>query len=66
MSNVSPDNVLVSSAQGAPLGAVWDSEDVLGGGRVAILMDVNWAQDGYRDATTPLIVQNIATFLAAR
>lgn len=35
-------NVLVTGASGVVVGAVWDQEDLLGDGRITLLMDVNW------------------------
>jgi trypsin len=65
MSNLSPQNVFVQSPGGVPVGAVFDNNDVLGGGRLAILMDVNWAQSTYADpATMAPVAQNLAAFLA--
>ena len=59
LANVAPGNVLFAGTDGD--GAVWNA----GGGRLAVLMDINWAQTNYEDpATMPQVVQNIATFLA--
>jgi V8-like Glu-specific endopeptidase len=65
MANVNPNNVFASGSDGTPVGAVWDDNDVIGGGRLAILMDVNWAQNTFRDSTTmPKVTQNLAFFLS--
>jgi hypothetical protein len=54
-----------TAPNGTPVGAVWDSAEVTGGGRLVIRMDVNWAQNSWKDAATmPLVAQNIAHFLA--
>ena len=64
LSNVTASNVFARGPDGTPVAAVWDSGDVIGGGKLAILMDVNWAQDSYKDASTmPDVAQNIAAFL---
>jgi len=61
LANVAASNVFARSPDGTPVAAVWD---VLGGGKLAILMDVNWTQDHYKDASTmPDVAQNIAAFL---
>ena len=57
-------NVFVSDSNGAAAGALWDNLGA-GQGRLAILMDVNWAQDDYMDPSTfPLVTQNLAFFLS--
>lgn len=44
---------------------LWDEFDVVGGGRLAIVMDVNWAQTTFGDMTTmPSVASNIAYFLS--
>jgi hypothetical protein len=64
LSNIASRNVFASSASGAPVAAVWGSDDVIGGGKVVLLMDVNWAQTTYQDpGTFSQIAQNIGAFL---
>ena len=66
MSGVGPDNVF-ASYDGKTTAAVWDSPDVVGGGRLAVFMDVNWVQSQWWDessaATASEITQNLALFL---
>jgi len=58
LSGVSGANVLVTGAGGVPVGAVWDSADLVNGGRLTLLMDVNWF-----DIQQPNIVANIQNFI---
>jgi hypothetical protein len=47
---VGGSNVLVTSASGMVVGAVWDEQDLGGAGRLTLLMDVNWIlNDGAED-----------------
>jgi hypothetical protein len=65
MFNQSPAAALFSDGGSYATAALWDDSEVVGGGRLAIVMDVNWAQTGYGDMTTmPLNAQNIAYFLS--
>jgi hypothetical protein len=64
MTGVAPQNVLATALDGTVTGAVWDETNISGGGRLAILMDVNWAQSTFADFTTMgPIAQNLAAFL---
>jgi hypothetical protein len=66
LGNVAPSNVFASAQNGIPVAALWDDDDVIGSGRLAILMDVNWAQTTYADMSTmPGVTQNLAQFLSA-
>ncbi len=57
-------NTLVSDADGDAAGALWDNLGT-GHGRLAILMDINWAQNDFMDASTfPGLTQNLAYFLS--
>lgn len=57
-------NTFVSDANGDAAGALWDNLGT-GGGRLAILMDINWAQNNFMDASTfPAVTQNLAYFLS--
>ncbi len=65
MSGVDAENVF-ASADGVPVAAVWDESDMTSGtGRLAIFMDINWVQDGFRAGDADRIVINLARFLAA-
>jgi hypothetical protein len=67
MSGVADNNVFasVSGPGSTTLGAVWGASDLVGDGRVAVLMDVNWAEPWEQDGTTaPQIAQNLAYFLS--
>jgi len=47
----------------ATIGA-WDSTDLVGtGGRVALVMDINWPETGYGGGQSPAVAVNLATFL---
>ena len=60
VNGVSGPNVLVSRFDGVPVGAAWDSTDLVGGtGRLTLLMDVNW----FTQACGPPIIENIENFL---
>jgi hypothetical protein len=64
LGNVATANVFATGAGGRPTAAVWGSSDVLGGGKLVLLMDVNWAQNSFRDASTMTqVAQNVAAFL---
>lgn len=63
MSGVAADNVF-ASAGSVSLGAVWGSGDLTGTGRVAVLMDINWAEPWEQDDTAAPIAQNLAFFLS--
>jgi hypothetical protein len=70
MSNVGADNVFTYVEPGdgtrVPTAAVWGADQVIGGGRLAILMDINWLEPAYHDATTePQVAQNLALFLSS-
>jgi hypothetical protein len=63
LSGVSERNVIAADAEGNASGALWEIGPL--GGRVAILMDVNWAQSRYRNTTTmPKVTENLAQFLS--
>jgi hypothetical protein len=67
MDGVSGDNVFasVSGPGSTVLGAVWDSSEVTGGGRVAVLMDINWCEQWELDpVTAPQISADLALFLS--
>jgi hypothetical protein len=63
ISNVDADNVFASYGDQATA-AVWDRTEVVGGGRLAVFMDLNWLQSYWWDeATAREITQNLALFL---
>jgi hypothetical protein len=69
MTNVGPDNVFAyyDDGQGntSTVGAVWGPSRVIGGGRLAVIMDLNWVETAYMDATTaPQVAQDLALFLS--
>ncbi len=59
ISGVTGANVLVSGAGDVPVGAVWDSSDLVNGGRLTLLMDVNWFTNSGR---LP-VIENIETYI---
>jgi hypothetical protein len=67
IAGVGGPNVLVASAGGIPVGAVWDEGDLVGDrGRLALLMDVNWLANLDPDCNLECrraIVENLLTFL---
>jgi hypothetical protein len=63
LTGVAPSNDLIDNSSGNSSGAVWEVGQA--GGRLAVLMDMNWAQSTYEDSTTmPEITQNIGYFLS--
>lgn len=67
MSGVAADNVFasVSGPGSTPVAGVWGPEQLAGGGRLALLMDVNWADPFYSDpATASQVAQDLALFLS--
>ena len=44
--------------------AAWGSDRVTGGGRLAIVMDINWIAEQYRADNWHLFVENLHRFLA--
>ena len=64
MTGVPAANVFVSDSNGDAAAALWDNLGS-GKGRLAILMDINWAQTSYMDPTTmPLVTQDLPDFLS--
>ena len=61
--NVASRNVL-TYANDRVTGAAWAADDVVGGGRVVVLMDINWLQQGFRSASWTGLAENIALFLS--
>jgi hypothetical protein len=59
IAGVSGANVFVSGAGGVAVGAVWDSADLVSGGRLTLLMDVNWFSNSNR---LP-VIENIEHFI---
>jgi secreted trypsin-like serine protease len=68
MSNVFDDNVFASVTSNGttiPVAALWDSSDVIGAGRLAVFMDINWLETSYWNSETAgHIARNIALFLS--
>ncbi|MFI5735421.1 S8 family serine peptidase [Kribbella sp. NPDC051587] len=64
LSGVAPANVVgYSSEPDRAVVAAWGPQDVTGGGRLAIVMDINWLAQQYRGPTWSPFVQNLAQFL---
>jgi hypothetical protein len=64
-SNLGDEHFLAIDANGNGTIGLWDNTDVVGGGRLAVVMDVNWAQSEFGDMTTmPQVASNIAYFLS--
>jgi len=63
IAGVSGNRVFATGAGGIPVGAVWDSSDLVGGnGRLVVLMDVDWLSEN----TAPQrrsIIENIERFI---
>ena len=60
-------NVLASSPLNArPIAGAWDTDDVVGDGRLVVVMDVNWLDAIWEGPQTYQLVQNIALFLSGR
>ena len=63
ISGISGANVLVSGLLGVPVGAVWNSSDLVGGaGRLTLLMDSDWIFGG-AGPDRRAVVQNIERFI---
>ena len=63
ISGISGANVLVSGLLGVPVGAVWDSSDLVGGsGRLTLLMDSDWVFGG-AGPDRRAVVQNIEQYI---
>jgi hypothetical protein len=64
LSGVAPANVVgYSSEPDRAVVAAWGPQDVTGGGRLAIVMDINWIAQQYRGPSWSPFVQNLAQFL---
>jgi hypothetical protein len=62
--NVRPDRVLARTADGAAIAAIWPAADIRGGGRLAVIMDINWTD---RVGPDPVcLTQNLGLFLSGR
>ncbi|NKE61794.1 trypsin-like serine protease [Lentzea sp. PSKA42] len=66
MANVSGDNVFAHAPDGTvPVAGVWGADDVIGGGRLAVFMDINWLEFAYWDQNSATeIALNVALFLS--
>jgi hypothetical protein len=65
MVGVAPSSVFATD-QGSNMtvAAAWDSPSTVGHGRLVVLMDINWSEDGYRDPNWSDVAQNVAFFLS--
>jgi Cutinase len=64
MTGVPAANTFITDADGDAAGALWDNLGT-GHGRLAIIMDINWPQNTFMDASTfPSVTQNLAYFLS--
>lgn len=70
MSRVGGANVLahVDGVDGpVPVAAVWGPNQVTGGGRVVVVMDINWTEPSYMEPTSAAqFAQNVALYLSGR
>jgi hypothetical protein len=58
---------VLASVDDVPVAAVWGADQVTGGGRVVLVMDINWTEPLYQEATTAAqFAQNVALFLSGR
>lgn len=63
--NVDPNNFVFAGSDGSGIVAVWDNHEVIGGGRLAIVMDVNWIETEYGNMPeADALVGNLAYFLS--
>jgi hypothetical protein len=63
--NLGTEHFLSEDSNGDGVIGLWNTSDVVGGGRLVIVMDVNWAQTNFGDMNTmPGVAQNIAYFLS--
>ena len=63
LTGVAPANVIAVDSNGNASGALWEVGN--SGGRLAVMMDINWAQSPHEDsATMPAITQNLGYFLS--
>ena len=64
IAGVSGDNVLAVGYQSVPVGAAWDSNDLVGNaGRLTVVMDVNWFSFSYQLSDDTPAIENIQVFL---
>jgi hypothetical protein len=71
MAGVPARNVIAAVANGegpdVPIAAAWGPDEVAGGGRLTVLMDINWNQPGEMDPVTAnQLTQNMALYLSGR
>jgi hypothetical protein len=69
MSNIAAANVFAYVDNGGgdhtAVAATWGADDVTGGGRLAVLMDINWLDPDYWDEHTAYqVAQNLQLFLS--
>lgn len=63
MANLSDRNVWARGDGDVPVGAAWHTDDVVGGGRLVVSMDVNWMSSGYRGSNWTQVAENLAYFM---
>lgn len=54
---------VVAGSPDAAVFAAWGPESVAGGGRIAVIMDINWLAEQYRAGNWGDVLENIARFL---
>jgi hypothetical protein len=69
MANVPDSSVFSYYQPGDPstrqvVAAVWDRPSIVGNGRLAVFMDINWTEALYRAANWSDVAQNVALFLS--
>jgi hypothetical protein len=69
MANVPDSSVFSYYQPGGPetrqvVAAVWDRPSVVGNGRLAVFMDINWTESAWRAANWSDVAQNVAFFLS--
>lgn len=60
-----PSANVVASAPGStlPVVAAWDRPDVVGSGKIIVVMDINWFAEQYRGSNWEQVAQNFVQFL---
>jgi hypothetical protein len=63
--NIGENNFVFAGSDGSGIVGVWGSSEVVGGGRLAIVMDVNWIETEYGNIPeADALVGNLAYFLS--
>lgn len=63
LDGVAAENVVGTNDHGSTVIAAWGGDQVSGGGRIAIVMDINWVAQQYRGDNWASFVENLARFL---